>query len=93
MTELVKVGSHRARENTASAQIGIGTLAVFSWGPTHGLGQMALGRKAFGFWGNLLPAGFNSMNAVYRSSLSGSKALSSRSKTSPQASTFTRASP
>src|SRR3954454_21539436 len=29
-----------------------------TWGPQTGLGQMALGRKAFGFWGNLLPAGF-----------------------------------
>ena len=39
------------------------------------------------------PGRFNSMNAVYRSFRSGSKALSNRSKTSPQASTFTRASP
>ena len=28
-----------------------------SWGPRTGLGQMALSRKAFGYRGNLLPAG------------------------------------
>jgi NCS1 nucleoside transporter family len=34
-----------------------------SWGPRHGLPQMVLSRSAFGFWGNLLPAGLNSVMA------------------------------
>jgi len=33
-------GSHRARENTANAQIGIGTLAASSCGPTHGIASI-----------------------------------------------------
>jgi NCS1 family nucleobase:cation symporter-1 len=51
-----------------------------SWGPTHGLGQMALGRKAFGFWGNVLPGGLNAtlagMGWVAVNSVSGALALS-----------------
>jgi NCS1 family nucleobase:cation symporter-1 len=38
--------------------------AVLStWGPKHGLPQMVLGRSAFGFIGNLLPAGLMSITA------------------------------
>jgi NCS1 nucleoside transporter family len=32
-------------------------------GPSHGVPQMVLGRTAFGFWGNALPAGLNSITA------------------------------
>lgn len=34
-----------------------------SWGPRHGLPQMVIGRSAFGFLGNILPAGINSLVA------------------------------
>ncbi|MEP6479847.1 MAG: cytosine permease, partial [Rhodoglobus sp.] len=34
-----------------------------TWGPREGLAQMLLGRTAFGFWGNLLPAGLNTAMA------------------------------
>ena len=34
-----------------------------TWGPQTGLGQMVLSRNAFGFWGNILPAGRNSILA------------------------------
>jgi NCS1 family nucleobase:cation symporter-1 len=34
-----------------------------TWGPKHGLAQMVLGRSAFGYWGNLLPAGLMSVTA------------------------------
>lgn len=34
-----------------------------TWGPREGLAQMLLGRSAFGFWGNLLPAGLNTAMA------------------------------
>ena len=38
--------------------------AVLStWGPTSGLPQMVLSRRAFGFLGNILPAGINSVVA------------------------------
>jgi NCS1 family nucleobase:cation symporter-1 len=51
-----------------------------TWGPETGLGQMALGRKPFGFWGNLLPAGLNSilggMGWLAVNSVSGALALS-----------------
>jgi NCS1 nucleoside transporter family len=32
-------------------------------GPSHGVPQMVLGRVAFGYWGNLLPAGLMSVTA------------------------------
>ena len=34
-----------------------------SWGPKHGLPQMVIGRSAFGYLGNLLPAGLMSITA------------------------------
>jgi len=34
-----------------------------TWGPKHGLPQMVLGRSAFGYWGNLLPAGMSTLVA------------------------------
>jgi NCS1 family nucleobase:cation symporter-1 len=34
-----------------------------SWGPRHGLPQMVISRSAFGYWGNLLPAGLNAVMA------------------------------
>jgi NCS1 nucleoside transporter family len=34
-----------------------------SWGPRHGLPQMVISRSAFGYWGNLLPAGFLAVTA------------------------------
>jgi NCS1 nucleoside transporter family len=34
-----------------------------SWGPRHGLPQMVLSRSGFGFLGNILPAGINSVVA------------------------------
>jgi nucleobase:cation symporter-1, NCS1 family len=46
---------------TALGSITHGVLS--SWGPKHGLPQMILGRAAFGYWGNLLPAGLMSVTA------------------------------
>jgi NCS1 family nucleobase:cation symporter-1 len=58
-----------------------------TWGPQTGLGQMALGRKAFGFWGNLLPAGCNSILGgvgwLSVNSVSGALALSTLTGWSP----------
>lgn len=58
-----------------------------TWGPETGLGQMALGRKPFGFWGNLLPAGLNStlggIGWLTVNSVSGSLALSTLTGWSP----------
>jgi nucleobase:cation symporter-1, NCS1 family len=58
-----------------------------TWGPQTGLGQMALGRKAFGYWGNLLPAGLNStlggIGWLTVNSVSGSLALSTLTGWSP----------
>ncbi|MCU1578428.1 MAG: cytosine permease [Rhodoglobus sp.] len=34
-----------------------------TWGPREGLAQMLLGRTAFGFWGNLIPAALNTAMA------------------------------
>ncbi len=34
-----------------------------TWGPREGLAQMLLGRTAFGFWGNIIPAGLNTAMA------------------------------
>ncbi|MGI8668136.1 MAG: purine-cytosine permease family protein [Jatrophihabitans sp.] len=37
--------------------------ALSAWGPQHGLPQMVLSRSAFGFLGNVLPAGLNAVVA------------------------------
>lgn len=62
-----------------------GTLA--SWGPRSGLGQMALGRKPFGFYGNLLPAGINAslggLGWLAVNSVSGALAVSTLTGWSP----------
>src|SRR3954447_8067441 len=45
---------------------GLGSLShgvLSSWGPGHGLPQMVLSRSGFGFLGNILPAGLNSVVA------------------------------
>ncbi|SKA94030.1 nucleobase:cation symporter-1, NCS1 family [Agreia bicolorata] len=44
----------------------IGSLSqgfLSTWGPREGLAQMLLGRTAFGFWGNIVPAGLNTAMA------------------------------
>jgi nucleobase:cation symporter-1, NCS1 family len=46
---------------TAGGALTHGVLS--SWGPKHGLPQMVIGRSAFGFLGNLLPAGLMSITA------------------------------
>ena len=46
---------------TAGGAVTQGVLST--WGPRHGLPQMILGRSAFGFIGNLLPAGLMSITA------------------------------
>jgi NCS1 nucleoside transporter family len=46
---------------TAGGAITQGILST--WGPQHGLPQMVIGRSAFGFIGNLLPAGLMSLTA------------------------------
>jgi NCS1 nucleoside transporter family len=44
--------------------LGCASHAVLSgWGPGHGLPQMVISRSAFGFLGNILPAGLNSVVA------------------------------
>ena len=44
--------------------LGSGTQGVLStWGPKQGLPQMVISRSAFGFFGNILPAGINSVVA------------------------------
>src|ERR1700738_2515860 len=46
--------------------IGSVTMALLSaWGPRFGVPQMVLNRGAFGFWGNLLPAGLNTFTAIF----------------------------
>ncbi len=51
-----------------------------SWGPSSGFCQMVLSRRAFGFLGNILPAGLNSLTAGIGwfavNSVSGALALS-----------------
>jgi NCS1 family nucleobase:cation symporter-1 len=51
-----------------------------TWGPREGLAQMLLGRTAFGFWGNILPASLNTAMAGLGwfavNSISGAFALS-----------------
>ncbi len=55
-----------------------------SWGPRHGLPQMVVSRSAFGYWGNLLPAGLNAVMAGVGwfavNSVSGALALSALTK-------------
>jgi NCS1 family nucleobase:cation symporter-1 len=46
---------------TAGGALSQGILST--WGPKHGLPQMVLGRTAFGYIGNLLPAGLMSITA------------------------------
>jgi NCS1 family nucleobase:cation symporter-1 len=46
---------------TALGSVSLGVLST--WGPRDGLAQMVLSRTAFGFRGNLLPAGLNSLTA------------------------------
>ena len=46
---------------TALGSITLGILST--WGPRDGLAQMVLSRTAFGFRGNILPAGLNSVTA------------------------------
>ncbi|WP_375425744.1 purine-cytosine permease family protein [uncultured Friedmanniella sp.] len=46
---------------TALGSITLGILST--WGPRDGLAQMVLSRTAFGFLGNVLPAGLNSVTA------------------------------
>lgn len=59
-----------------------------SWGPKHGLPQMILSRSAFGFLGNLLPAGLNSVVAGVGwfavNSVSGALALAALTDLSPK---------
>jgi NCS1 family nucleobase:cation symporter-1 len=59
-----------------------------SWGPRHGLPQMVLSRSAFGYWGNWLPAGLNSVMAGIGwfavNSVSGALALASLTSWSPK---------
>lgn len=44
--------------------LGALTQGVLStWGPRAGLAQMVLGRTAFGYWGNILPAALNTVLA------------------------------
>ena len=45
---------------------GLGSLShgvLSTWGPKHGLPQMVISRAAFGFFGNILPAGLNAVVA------------------------------
>jgi NCS1 family nucleobase:cation symporter-1 len=57
---------------TAAIAIVIGTALgsltqgiLSTWGPKFGVPQMVLNRGAFGFWGNLLPAGLNTFTAIF----------------------------
>ena len=71
----------------AVAAIALGSLGgsismavLSSWGPSSGFAQMVLSRRAFGFLGNILPAGLNSLTAGIGwfavNSVSGALALS-----------------
>ena len=46
---------------TAGAAVAQGALSAR--GPSHGVPQMVLSRLGFGYWGNVLPAGLNSVTA------------------------------
>ena len=63
-----------------SALGGLAHGALTSWGPEHGLCQMVLSRRPFGYRGNLLPAGINAIVAGVGwfavNSISGALALS-----------------
>lgn len=63
-----------------SALGGISHAVLSSWGPATGFCQMVLSRRAFGFLGNILPAGLNSLTAGIGwfavNSVSGALALS-----------------
>jgi len=58
-----------------------------TWGPREGLAQMLLGRTAFGFWGNIVPAGLNTAMAGLGwfavNSISGAFALATLTGLSP----------
>jgi NCS1 family nucleobase:cation symporter-1 len=58
-----------------------------TWGPREGLAQMLLGRTAFGFWGNIIPAGLNTAMAGLGwfavNSISGAFALATLTGWSP----------
>ena len=60
-----------------------------SWGPQHGLVQMVISRSGFGFLGNILPAGINSLVAGIGwfavNSVSGALALNALISAMPKA--------
>jgi NCS1 nucleoside transporter family len=72
---------------TAAGSLVQGILS--SWGPRHGLPQMVLSRSAFGFLGNILPAGLNTVVAGVGwfavNSISGALALHSLVGAMPKA--------
>src|ERR1700753_3758438 len=49
--------------NMEFATIFVGVLAVAGFGAGFGVPQMVLSRLGFGYWGNVLPAGLNSVTA------------------------------
>lgn len=61
-----------------------------AWGPSAGVPQMIISRSAFGFWGNILPAGLNSVMAGIGwfavNSVSGALALAALTDLSPEVS-------
>ena len=63
---------------TALGSVSLGVLST--WGPRDGLAQMVLSRTAFGYRGNILPAGLNALTAGIGwfavNSISGALALS-----------------
>src|SRR4051794_16692382 len=63
---------------TALGSVSLGVLST--WGPRDGLAQMVLSRTAFGYRGNVLPAGLNALTAGIGwfavNSISGALALS-----------------
>jgi NCS1 nucleoside transporter family len=63
---------------TALGSVSLGVLST--WGPKDGLAQMVLSRTAFGYRGNILPAGLNALTAGIGwfavNSISGALALS-----------------
>ncbi len=67
-----------------SALGSISQAVLSSWGPSSGFPQMVLSRRAFGFVGNILPAGLNSLTAGIGwfavNSVSGALALSALTK-------------
>ncbi len=67
-----------------SALGAISHAVLSSWGPSSGFCQMVLSRRAFGFLGNILPAGLNSLTAGIGwfavNSVSGALALSALTK-------------